>query len=170
MRILVIIFTIQRLICESNCSQPTHVYHMCSGGASTEQAGMGSGTLTFDGTLCELTITDIPELQKKKSQEIDQVNRLNIVGVRRNESCDTTKLVIDSGNYCIDESVKDTVIEVTDQQMKFALVSNQEKAFTLTYYKGKSLTLRCYRCESFTLRYYIFTGQRNNSTIEEHVR
>ena len=142
-----IIFTIQSLICESNCSQPTHVDHMCSGGASTEQAGMGSGSLTFDGTLCELTITGIPELRKKNRQEIDQVNRLNIVGVR-NESCNTTKLVIDSGNYCIDESVKDTVIEVTDQQMKFALVSNQEKAFTLTYYKGKSLTLRCYRCES----------------------
>ena len=167
-----IIFTIQSFICESNCSQPTHVDHMCSGGASTEQAGMGSGTLTFDGTLCELTITDIPELRKKKSQEIDRVNRLNIVGVRRNESCNTTKLVIDSGNYCIDESVKDTVIEVTDQQMKFALVSNREVAFTLTYYKGKSLTPRCYRCKSFTLRYmyYIFTGQPNNSTIEEHVR
>ena len=102
-------------------------------------------------------------------EEIGQVNRLNIVGVRRNESCDTTKIVIDSGNYCIDESVKDTVIEVTDQQMKFALVSNREEAFTLTYYKGKSFTPRCYRCKSFTLRYYIFTGQRNNSTIEEHV-
>ena len=142
MRILIIIFTIQSLICVSNCSQPTHVDHVCSGGVSTEQAGMGSGTLTFDGTLCELTITDIHELRKKNRQEIDQVNRLNIVGVRRNESCDTAKIVIDSVNYCMDGSVKDTVIEVTDQQMKFALESNREEAFTLTYYKGKSLTLR----------------------------
>ena len=163
-----IIFTIQRLICESNCSQPTHVYHMCSGGASTEQAGMGSGSLTFDGTLCELTITDIPELRKKNRQEIDQVNRLNIVGVRRNESCDTTKIVIDSGNYCLDGSVKDTVIEVTDQQMRFALESNREEAFTLTYYKGKSLTLRCYRCDESLLLDTLAADKRYNVTIEDH--
>ena len=163
-----IIFTIQRLICESNCSQPTHVYHMCSGGASTEQAGMGSGTLTFDGTLCELTITDIHELRKKNRQEIDQVNRLNIVGVRRNESCETTKIVIDSGNYCLDGSVKDTVIEVTDQQMRFALESNREEAFTLTYYKGKSLTHRCYRCDESLLLDTLAADKRYNVTIEDH--
>ena len=169
MRILAIIFIIQRLICESNCSQLTHVDHTCSSGASTEQAGMGSGTLTFDGSICELTITDIPELRKKNRQEIDQVNRLNIVGVRRNASCDTTKIVIDSGNYCIDGSVKDTVIEVTDQQMKFAFESKREEAFTLTYYKGKSLTLRCYRCESLLLD-TLAANQRYNVTIEDHLR
>ena len=137
MKIFAIVLIIPKLLRNLNCSQPTHVDHMCGDNVAIEQAGMGSGTLTFDGSLCELTITEIPELQKNNSEIIDQVNRLNIVGVRRNESCDSSKVVIDSETYCVDESVKDTVIEVTDQQMKFSIVSYLAKSFILRYYRGK---------------------------------
>ena len=150
MRILTILLIILKLTCELNCIQVAHVDHVCSDGGSTEQAGMGSGTLTFDGSLCELTITDIPELRKQNSDIIDQVNRLNIVGVRRNESCDSSQIVINSETYCIDESVKDTVINVTDQQMKFAVESTQPESFTLRYYRGEPLTCNVYfyRCKT----------------------
>ena len=137
MKIFAIVLIILKLLRNLNCSQLTHVDHMCSDNVAIEQAGMGSGTLTFDGSLCELTITEIPELQKKNSEIIDQVSRLNIVGVRRNDSCDVYHIVIDSKTYCIDESVKDTVIEVTDQQMKFSIVSYPAKSFILRYYRGK---------------------------------
>ena len=139
MKILAIIFIIQKLVHELNCHQLTHVNHMCSDGNSAEQAGMGSGTLTFDGSLCQLTITDIPELRKKNSRIVDQVSRLNIVGVRRNESCNTSEILIDSEIYCTDESVEDTVINVTDQQMKFAVVFNLTESITLRYYRGELL-------------------------------
>ena len=137
MKIFAIVLIILKLLRNLNCSQLTHVDHMCSDNVAIEQAGMGSGTLTFDGSLCELTITEIPELQKKNSEIIDQVSRLNIVGVRRNDSSDVYHIVIDSKTYCIDESVKDTVIEVTDQQMKFSIVSYPAKSFILRYYRGK---------------------------------
>ena len=137
MKIFAIVLIILKLLRNLNCSQPTHVDHMCSDNVAIEQAGMGSGTLTFDGSLCELTITEIPELQKRNSEIIDQVSRLNIVGVRRNDSCDVYHIAIDSKTYCIDESVKDTVIEVTDQQMKFSIVSYPAKSFILRYYRGK---------------------------------
>ena len=137
MKIFAIVLIILKLLRNLNCSQLTHVDHMCSDNFAIEQAGMGSGTLTFDGSLCELTITEIPELQKKNSEIIDQVSRLNIVGVRRNDSCDVYHIVIDLKTYCIDESVKDTVIEVTDQQMKFSIVSYPAKSFILRYYRGK---------------------------------
>ena len=137
MKIFAIVLIILKLLRNLNCSQLTHVDHMCSDNVAIEQAGMGSGTLTFDGSLCELTITEIPELQKKNSEIIDQVSRLNIVGVRRNDSCDVYQIVIDSETYCIDESVKDTVIKITDQQMKFSIVSYLAKSFILRYYRGK---------------------------------
>ena len=140
MKIFAIVLIILKLLRNLNCSQLTHVDHMCGDNVAIEQAGMGSGTLTFDGSLCELTITEIPELQKNNSEIIDQVNRLNIVGVRRNESCDSSKVVIDSETYCVDESVKDSVIKVTDQQMKFSIVSYQAKSFILRYYRGKQLS------------------------------
>ena len=139
MHALAIILITLKLLRVLNCSQQTHVDHVCHSGASTEQAGMGSGTLTFNGTLCELTITEIPEFQKENSKTIDQISRLNIVGVRRNESCDSSQSVINSEIYCIDVSVKDTVINVTDQQMKFAVLSNQAESFTLRYYGGEHL-------------------------------
>ena len=104
MKIFVIVLILLKLLRNLNCSQLTHVDHMCSDNVAIEQAGMGSGTLTFDGSLFELTITDIPELQKKNSEIIDQVSRLNIVGVRRNDSCDEYQIVIDSKTYSIDES------------------------------------------------------------------
>ena len=147
MRILTILLIILKLTCELNCIQVAHVDHVCSDGGSTEQAGMGSGTLTFDGSLCELTITDILELRGRYSV---QVNRLNIVGVRRNGSCDSSQIVINSETYCIDESVKDTVINVTDQQMKFAVESTQPESFTIKYYRGEPLTCNVYfyRCKT----------------------
>ena len=129
---LVVVTFILKLLYMSTCTQLTHVDHKCSSGASTEQTGMGSGTIVFDGKLCNLTIMDITDLQKYQN---GQVNRLNIVGVRRG-SCDTSQISIDSETYCIDESVKDTVIHVNDQQMKFAVTSTQEESFTLTYYTG----------------------------------
>ena len=124
---------ILQLLRTISCTQPTHVDHMCNGGTSTEDAGMGSGTITFDGTLCSLTITDIPDLTHYRS---DHVNRLNIVGVKSG-SCGLSNILIDSETYCIDESVKDTVINVTDQQMKFSLTAVQEQLFTLRYYTRK---------------------------------
>ena len=139
MKILAIIFIIQKLVHELNCHQLTHVNHMCSDGNSAEQSGMGSGTLTFDGSWCQLTITDIPELRMKNREIVDQVSRLNIVGVRRNESCDTSEILIDSETYCTYESVEDTVINVTDQQMKFAVVFNLTESITLRYYRGELL-------------------------------
>ena len=137
MKISVILLLILKLICELHCSQLSHVNHICSGGASTEQAGMGSGTVTFDGNKCEITITDIPELIRKNSENSDQANRLNVVGVRKKGSCGTTKILIDSETYCDSESVKDTVIDVTDQQMKFSIESHPAKSFILKYYRGK---------------------------------
>ena len=117
-----------------SCTQPTHVDHMCNGGTSIYEAGMGSGTITFDGTLCSLTITDIPDLSYYRS---GHVNRLNIVGVRSG-SCDLTESVlIDSQTYCVDGSVKDTVINVTNQRMDFSLTYVHEQSFTLRYYTRK---------------------------------
>ena len=136
MRILTVILIVLKLICEVNGRQPTHVDHMCSVGASIEQAGMGSGTLTFKGK-CEITITDIPEFKKKNSERIDQVNRLNVVGVAKTEGCNTSKkIVIDSEAYCRWEWKKDTVITVIDQQMKFSVAYDQAN-FTLSYYRGE---------------------------------
>ena len=137
MRILTAISIILKLICEVHGRQPTHVDHECSAGASTERAGMGSGTLTFQGK-CQITITDIPEFQKKYSKRIDQVNRLNVVGVAKTGSCDISKeILIDSETYCVRKNVKDTVINVIDQQMKFSVASNQANPFTLSYYRGE---------------------------------
>ena len=144
MRILVIILIFLKLVSKFHCSQPTHVDHVCGDKVTTEQAGMGSGTLSFDGNSCEITITDIPELRNKTSGTIDQVSRLNIIGVRRNVSCSSTSILIDSETYCTDESVKDTVINVTDKQIKFALVSTQADSFTLRYYRGEPFTFDVY--------------------------
>ena len=130
MRKLAVILIFLKLICELNCSQPTHVDHVCSGRTSVEQAGVGSGTLTFRKR-CEITITDIPEFR------IDQVSRLNVVGVAMNESCVTSKIiVIDEAIYCIDASVNDTVITVK-QRVKFGVLSDPPKTFTLQYYRGE---------------------------------
>ena len=129
----VVVTFILKLLYMSTCTQLTHVDHKCSSGASTEQAGMGSGTIVFDGKLCNLTITDITDLQKYQS---GQVNRLNILGVRRG-SCDYSEISIDTETYCIDESVKDTVIHVNDQQMKFAVISTKAESFTLAYYTDR---------------------------------
>ena len=144
MRILTVFLLILKLICELNCSQVTHVDHVCSNGVSREQAGMGSGTLTFAGTFCEITITDIPELRLWKNKRIDQVCRLNIIGVRRNGSCYSSQISIDSQDYCVDDSVRDTVINVTDQQVKFSLVSTRGESFTLRYYRGEELLINVY--------------------------
>ena len=145
MRILVIILIFLKLVSKFYCSsQPTHVDHVCRDNVTTEQAGMGSGTLTFDGTRCEITITDIPELRNKNNQGLNQINRLNIIGVKRNESCSSTPILIDSETYCVNESVKDTVITVTDQQMKFAIVSTQAEPFSLNYYRGEPLKFDSY--------------------------
>ena len=100
---------------------------------------MGGGTIVFNGKLCILTIMDITDLQKYQN---GQVNRLIIVGVRRG-SCDTSQITINSETYCIDESVKDTLIHVNDQQMKFALTSTEEESFTLTYYTGNKQKQLC---------------------------
>ena len=134
-----IIFIIQTLISKFHCIQPTHVDHMCSGGASTEQAGKGSGTVTFDGAICELTITDIPEFIWDFDKRTDQL--INIVGVRRNDSCDISQIIIDSETYCVDESLKDTVINATDNRVKFAVVSALMESFTLRYYRGEPVYL-----------------------------
>ena len=40
--------------------------------------------------------------------------------------------------------MKDTVINVNDQQMKFALVSTQADSFTLKYYRGEPLNFDVY--------------------------
>ena len=137
MRILAAISIILKLICEAHGRQPTHVDHVCRVGASTERAGMGSGTLTFQRK-CQIAITDIPEFQQKNSERIDQINRLNVVGVAKTGSCDISKeIVIDSETYCVRENVKDTVITVIDQQMKFSVASDQANPFTLSYYRGE---------------------------------
>ena len=137
-----IILIFLKLVSKFHCSQPTHVDHVCGDKVTTEQAGMGSGTLSFDGNRCEITITDIPELRDRTSGTIiDQVSRLNIIGVRRNEGCSSTQILIDSETYCADESVKDTVINVNDQQMKIALVSTTADSFTLRYYRGEPLNV-----------------------------
>ena len=135
--ISVILLLILKLICELHCSQLPHVNHICSSGASTEQAGMGSGTVTFDGIKCEITITDIPELIRANSKYSDQAVRLNVVGVRKRGSCGTTKILIDSETYCVSESVKDTVITVTGHQVKFAVRSTPAESFTLKYFRGE---------------------------------
>ena len=139
-----IILIFLKFVSKFHCIQPTHVDHVCGDKVATEQAGMGSGTLRFDGSICEITITDIPELRNRGSDIINQVSRLNIIGVRRNESCTSTPILIDSETYCADESVKDTVVNVTDQQMKFALVSTTADSFTLRYYRGEPLTCNVY--------------------------
>ena len=138
-----IILIFLKFVSKFHCIQPTHVDHVCSDKVTTEQAGMGSGTLSFDGSICEITITDILELRikTKESGTIDQVSRLNIIGVRKNENCSSTPILIDSETYCTDVSVNDTVINVTAQQMKFALVSSQADSFTLRYYRGELLNL-----------------------------
>ena len=67
-------------------------------------------------------------------------NILNIVGVNRSQSCNSARILIKSETYCIDNTVKDTLIDVTDDKnVKFAVVSEQAEPFTIKYYAGKAL-------------------------------
>ena len=141
MRVLAtVLIIIIKLMCWSNSTTPPHVDHVCMGGSTAEKAGRSSGSLSFDGRYCEFTLTNITQLSyfntviKGKSY---QMNILNIVGVSKSQNCDSTHILIDSESYCVDNTVKDALVNVTDEQMKFSVVSNQAKSFTLEYYKGK---------------------------------
>ena len=124
---------------------PSHIDHTCIGNATTEQAGKSSGTLSFDGTSCDFTLTNItamryPTYYEMFNEEDTVENILNIVGVRRSQSCDSNQILIESETYCIDNTVKDTLINVTDDlKVKFAVLSEQAEPFTIKYYKGKLL-------------------------------
>ena len=140
--ILVVFIIILKFICQSNCTTPSHIDHICAGGSTTEQAGRSSGTLSFDGTSCEFTLTDITELSYLNTVPRGkgyQMNILNIVGVIRSQRCNSSLILIHSESYCLDNTVKDTLFNVTDKQITLSVVSmcNQAKPFTLEYYKGK---------------------------------
>ena len=135
-----------KLICLSKCTMQSHVDHICRGSTTTEQAGRSSGTLSFDGTSCEFTLTNITAVSYDKWDNAPgpripmPENILNIVGVNRSQSCNSTRILIKSETYCIDNTVKDTLIDVTDdKQVKFAVVSEQAEPFTLKYYAGEAL-------------------------------
>ena len=114
-----------------------HVDHRCTSGTFSEPAGMGSGSITFDGKPCQLTLTDLKE---RIGQNISN-SRLNIVGVRRNDRCDGTQISIDSETYCKDDTVTDTLITISNMQVAFAVTSEQTEQFTIKYYKGEFLKL-----------------------------
>ena len=114
-----------------------HVDHRCSSGTSSEPAGMGSGSITFDGKPCQLTLTGLKE---RIGQNISN-SRLNIVGVRRNNRCDGTQISIDSATYCKDDTVTDTLITISNMRVAFAVTSKQTEQFTIKYYKGEFLKL-----------------------------
>ena len=140
--ILVVFIIILKFICQSNCTTPSHIDHICVGGTTTEQAGRSSGTLSFDGTSCEFTLTNITELSYLNTVPRGkgyQMNILNIVGVIRSQRCNSSLILIRSESYCLDNTVKDTLFNVTDKQITLSVVSmcNQAKPFTLEYYKGK---------------------------------
>ena len=60
------------------------------------------------------------------------------MGVVKTGSSDISKeILIDSETYCIRENIKDTVITVIDQQMKFSVASDQAYPFNLSYYRGE---------------------------------
>ena len=136
-----IIFFLQSLISKLHCNQLPHVDHKCSGGVSTEKAGMGSGTVTFDGTICALTITDIPNLWDYVPNAPNYNTRLNIIGLKWKRRCSSSSIRIYSVTYCVDMSVKDTVINVRDQEMTFEIEFTQARPFTLRYYRGEPLKL-----------------------------
>ena len=141
---LVVITIFLQFLCISICTQLTHVHHMCSGGVCTEQAGIESGTIKFTGLLCNLTITNIPSYERGHSdgsQRSDRVNRLNIAGVRSGSSCGSSHIFVDSQTYCIDMSVKDTVIKVSNGQVNFVVTSRQANPFTIRYYTGMKLII-----------------------------
>ena len=144
MRGLLFLIISLKLICLSKCTMPPHIDHICIGSTTTEQAGRSSGTLTFDGTSCEFTLTDITAASYHKTGEalgpVMPENILNIVGVKRSQSCDSTQILIESETYCIDSTVKDTLINVTDDNhLKFAVVSKQAEPFIIKYYAGEAL-------------------------------
>ena len=135
-----------KLFCWSTCMIPSHIDHTCIGSTTTEQAGRSSGTLSFDGTSCEFTLTNITamsyfQIDNAPGPRIPMPeNILNIVGVKRSQSCNSTRILIKSETYCIDNTVRDTLIDVTDnKQVKFAVVSEQAEPFTLKYYAGEAL-------------------------------
>ena len=60
------------------------------------------------------------------------------MGVAKTGSCNISKeIVIGSETYCLRENLKDTVINVIDQQMKLSVASDQANPFTLSYYRGE---------------------------------
>lgn len=141
--ILAVLIVILKFICQSNCTTPSHIDHICVGGSTTEQAGRSSGTLSFDGTSCEFTLTDIMELSYLNTVRRGKgyrMNILNIVGVMRSQRCNSSLILIHSESYCLDNTVKDTLFNVTDKQIMLSVVSmrNQAKPFKLEYYKGKT--------------------------------
>ena len=148
MRCSSIFVIILELFCWSTCMIPSHIDHTCIGSTTTEQAGRSSGTLSFDGTSCEFTLTNVTAMKYETFREYVDAFKdeepvksiLNIVGVRRSQSCDSMQILIASETYCIDNTVKDTLINVTDDlQVKFAVVSEQAEPLTIKYYKGKCL-------------------------------
>ena len=146
MRGLLFLIIILKLTCLSKCRVQSHIDHICIGSTTTEQAGRSSGTLSFDGTSCEFTLTNITAMSYLQYDDAPgpfipmPENILNIVGVNRSQSCNSTRILIKAETYCIDNTVKDTLINVTDDEhVKFSVVSEQAEPFTIKYYAGEAL-------------------------------
>ena len=129
-----------------------HRYHNCTNGTSEEPVGWGSGTISFNGSSCELLLTGI------KAWLYYKLNMLNIVGAIASRKipgntypypCPSKEIFIDTERLCIDEKVTDTLIHVRYKQVKFAVVSDQKEAFTLRYYKGMGISCKIRAKEPF---------------------
>lgn len=94
--------------------------HQCKG--TKTEAGGPSGTIEFAGD-CSLTLTNVS-------------GTLSIPGITSDSSCDRSmQLNINKGTYCVDRSVKDTLIKTTTKdQLEFSSVG--ASSFILNYYKG----------------------------------
>lgn len=94
--------------------------HECDG-TITEAAGF-SGSIVSVGA-CNLTLTGVS-------------GRFSIPGIAIGNNCDISdQLTIGSKAFCLDEKVKDTLIEATNED-KLHFNFGGVNPFTLKYYKG----------------------------------
>ena len=103
--------------------------HQICGQSGIESVIAGSfGTIEHDPqstenqmSRCALTLTDI---------NYDQVN---IMGIEAGNCGD---LMIEGNNYCVNSSVKDTIVNVTGGRLNLTLLSADIKPFRVEYQKG----------------------------------
>ena len=95
-------------------------YHVCHG-TKAEQAGT-SGSIELREK-CSLNLTNIG-------------GKINIAGIRNDSSCIGNKgISANAQQYCVDESVKTTIIEISNES-HLIITSRNAVPFEIFYYRG----------------------------------